>query len=95
MNANTFRLIFSKRLGMCVPVAEQHSAQGKVASDKAAGRALNALAFSLTLFCAAPALALPVAPTVAHGSASFSQSGSTSPLGALMRPLFSTLGAIR
>ena len=73
MNANTFRLIFSKRLGMCVPVAEQHSAQGKVASEKTAERVLNALAFSLTLLCAAPALALPVAPTVAHGSASFSR----------------------
>lgn len=77
MNANTFRLIFGKRLGMRVPVSELHSAQGKVASDKAAGWALNPLAFSLTLLCAAPALALPVAPTVAHGSASFSQSGST------------------
>jgi filamentous hemagglutinin family protein len=77
MNANTFRLIFSKRLGMRVPVAEQRSAQGKVASDKTAGRVLNPLAFSLTLLCVAPALALPVAPTVAHGSASFSQSGST------------------
>ncbi|MDP3863250.1 MAG: filamentous hemagglutinin N-terminal domain-containing protein, partial [Rhodoferax sp.] len=77
MNANTFRLIFSKRLGMCVPVSEQHSAQGKVASEKIAERVLGSLAFSLTLLCATPALALPVAPTVAHGSASFSQSGST------------------
>lgn len=77
MNANSFRLIFSKRLGMRVPVAEQHSAQGKVASEKAADLVLKPLAFSLALLCAAPALALPGAPTVANGSATFSQSGST------------------
>lgn len=77
MNANSFRLIFSKRLGMRVPVAEQHSAQGKVASEKAADLVLKPLAFSLALLCAAPALALPGAPTVANGSATFSQRGST------------------
>ncbi|MDI1246668.1 MAG: filamentous hemagglutinin N-terminal domain-containing protein, partial [Rhodoferax sp.] len=77
MNANTFRLIFSKRLGMCVPVAEQRSAQGKGAAENTADVGLKPLAFSLALLCAAPALALPGAPSVTNGSASFSQSGST------------------
>lgn len=77
MNANTFRLVFSKRLGMCVPVAEQRCAQGKSASENAAELVLKPLALCLSLLFAAPALALPVAPTVASGSATFNQSGST------------------
>lgn len=75
MNANTFRLIFSKHLGMCVPVAEQSCAQGKRASRKVAQLVLKPLA--VAWLTSLPAFALPVAPVVVNGSASFSQSGNT------------------
>ena len=90
MNAGIFRLIFNKRLGMLVPVAEVSAAQGKgdgsVPSSPGFARAggatrhprLKRLAVLLAASLGIPlAQANPANPTVVSGSASFNQSGST------------------
>lgn len=86
MNAHRFRLIFSKSLGMLVPVAEQtpsrrKSAGGTSSTPRQASRSgvflLNALALGIAAVVSAPTFALPTAPTVVGGSASFTQNGNT------------------
>lgn len=85
MNANIFRLIFSKRLGMLVPVAEQTSVQGKGKSVvgrsrggcASSGRSflLSSIAFGVAVGFSATSLALPTDPSVISGAATFSQVG--------------------
>lgn len=85
MNTNIFRLIFSKRLGMLVPVAEQTSVQGKGKSVvgrsrggcASSGRSflLSSIAFGVAVGFSATSLALPTDPSVIGGAATFSQVG--------------------
>jgi len=82
MNANTYRLIFSKHLGMLVPVSElastHHPAQGRRASTaprKSAAFLAKVLALSIYAVFSAPTFALPTDPTVVNGTATFNQAG--------------------
>jgi filamentous hemagglutinin family protein len=90
MNTGIYRLIFNKRLGMHVPVAEVSAAHGKgdgAASSVAftGARHASSPAPRLRLIAALLAAALgtslayanPANPTVVSGSASFNQSGNT------------------
>lgn len=83
MNAKIFRLIFSQRLQMQVPVGEQRCACGKSTAGGAAPARclphprLKLLALGLAAVFSGPSLALPANPTVGDGSATFSQSGNT------------------
>lgn len=83
MNAKIFRLVFSQRLQMPVPVGEQRSACGKSTARGAAPAGstahprLKLLALGLAAIFAGPSLGLPASPTVTNGGATFDQSGST------------------
>ena len=77
MNAKLFRLVFSKHLGMRVPVGEGAPARdGKTSSGKRARRTSAALAI-VALAAGTPACANPTDPTVTNGQASFGTQGNT------------------
>lgn len=83
MNVNMFRLVFSKRLGMLVPVGEyapvRHKGTAAGGSAAAGSRRavflLNALAFTLAATFSSASLALPTDPAVVNGAATFNQAG--------------------
>jgi len=82
MNANSYRLIFSKHQGMLVPVSEQATAQHKGRARSAAAKRGKSVAFlakvlALSIYAvfSAPTFALPTDPTVVNGTATFNQAG--------------------
>lgn len=84
MNANIFRLVFSKHQGMLIPVAEHATVQHKTARGARAGHAgrgkpvgflLKSLALGVAAVLSAPTFALPTAPAVVGGQAGFAQQG--------------------
>ncbi len=72
MNKALYRLIFDKRLGMLVPVAENRQAHGKQAG---LGKKPKTLVLVIAAMAVSSALANPTAPTVVSGTASFNQIG--------------------
>ncbi|WP_158602008.1 filamentous hemagglutinin N-terminal domain-containing protein, partial [Pararobbsia silviterrae] len=88
MNHNRFRTIFSRRLGMCIAVAEVAKGQGKESGRRASmGRPSSARvvssmrALALALCIAEPMLShaqsLPTGGQVQAGNANISQTGTT------------------
>jgi filamentous hemagglutinin family protein len=86
MNKGIFKLIFSRRWGMRVPVSEAlptpHSSSGQGAClQSGAGSAryasLKPLAWAVALALAPPSWANPTGAQVVHGSASFAVQGNT------------------
>jgi filamentous hemagglutinin family protein len=78
VNANSFKVIFSKRLGTFVAVGEHASAQGKSARGEGArGAALAAVVFlaGLTSAYALDPSALPSGPTAVAGAAAIAVNG--------------------
>ncbi len=74
MNVNSYRLIFSKRLGMLVPVSEQatnhHKEQARGTSSKqqkSVAFLAKVLALSVCAVFSAPTFALPTDPTIVQG----------------------------
>jgi len=84
MNARSFKVIFSKRLGTLVAVGEHASAQGKSASGEGARGAVLAAAVFLSGLSSAYALdpsALPTGHQVAAGQVQVTTSGARMDIG--------------
>ena len=81
MNANCYKIVFSKRLGALVAVGEHASSSGKKASGQATRTTLAAAAFTLVMMghahgqSAISTTALPTAGTVSTGAATITSAG--------------------
>lgn len=85
MNANIFRLVFSKRLGMLVPVAEQTISHAKGGASGVSSKhgcqkggtsfLFKSIAFGIAMAFASPGFSLPTDPTAVNGTATFNQVG--------------------